>query len=146
MDNRTQIISCVTPLKHSGSTSWCNIRKYELYHSAFIYLLWFQRQKVSVFVAHGCEARSVTLKEEQLRMLENMVLRNVFGTKRGDVTGEWRRLLNTEVCNLYSSPHTIWIVESKRIMWARHVARIGDRRGAYRVLVKTGGKENPWKV
>jgi len=79
-------------------------------------------------------------------MLENMVLRNVFGTKRGDVTGEWRRLLNTEVCNLYSSPHTIWIVESKRIMWARHVARIGDRRGAYRVLVKTGGKENPWKV
>jgi hypothetical protein len=64
-------------------------------------------------------------------------LRHVFGTKRGNVTGEWRRLCNAEVCNLYSSPNFIWMIESKRMMWAGHVARIGNRRGAYRVLVKT---------
>jgi hypothetical protein len=68
-------------------------------------------KKASVFVAHGCEARSVTLKEKQLRMLETMVLRNVFRTKRGNVTGECRRLRNTEVCNLYPSPNIIWMIE-----------------------------------
>jgi len=146
MDSRTQIISCVTPLKHSGSTSCCNIWKYELYHSLFIYLLWFQRQKASVFVARGCDVRSLTLKEKQLKMLENMVLRNVCGTKRGDVTGEWRRLRNTDVCNRYSSSNIIWMIESKWMVWAGHVARIGDRRGAYRVLAKTWGKANPWKA
>ena len=52
------------------------------------------------------------MKERQLRMLENMVLRNVFGTKRGDVTGEWRKLHNTEVYNLRSSPNIIWMTES----------------------------------
>jgi hypothetical protein len=52
----------------------------------------------SVFVAYGCESRSLTLKEKQLRMLENMVPRNVFGTKRGGVRGEWRKIRNTEVC------------------------------------------------
>jgi hypothetical protein len=94
-------------------------------------------KKASAFVGHGCEARSVTLKEEQLRMLETMVLRNVFGTKRGDVTRECRRLRNAEVCNLYYSPNIIWVIESKIMMWAGHVAHIGDRRDAYRVLVKT---------
>jgi len=91
----------------------------------------------SVFVAYGCESKSLTLKEKQLRMLENMVPRNVFGTKRGGVTGEWRRIGNTEICYLYSSPNIIWMIESKRMIWAGHVARIGDKRGAYRVLVNT---------
>lgn len=64
------------------------------------------------FFAYGCESRSLTLKEKQLRMLENMMQRNVFGTKRGGVTGEWRRIRNTEVY-LYSSPNIIWMIELK---------------------------------
>ena len=54
------------------------------------------------------------MKEKQLRMLENMVLRNVFGSKKGDVTGEWKRLRNAEVCNLYFSANIIWIIGLKK--------------------------------
>jgi hypothetical protein len=76
------------------------------------------------------------LREEcRLRVFENKVLRRIFGPKRDDVTGEWRRLHNKELCALYSSPNIIRVMKSRRLRWAGHVARMGERRGAYRALV-----------
>jgi len=59
-----------------------------------------------------------------------------------EVTREWRRLHNEELNDLYSSPNIVWVIKSRRMRWAGHVARMGEERGAYRVLVEeTGGKE-----
>jgi hypothetical protein len=66
---------------------------------------------------------------------EDKVLRRIFGPKRDEVTGEWRRLHNKELYTLYSSPNIIRVTKSKRLRWAGHVARMGERRGAYRALV-----------
>jgi hypothetical protein len=68
-------------------------------------------------------------------MFENRVLRRIFGSKRDGVTGEWRRLHNEELNDLYSSPNIIRVIKSRSIRWAGHVARMGERRGSYRVLV-----------
>jgi hypothetical protein len=68
----------------------------------------------------------------------NRVLRRIFGPKRDDVTGEWRRLHNEEPYDMYSSRNTIWVIKSRRMRWAGHVACMGDRRGTYRVLVGGG--------
>jgi hypothetical protein len=62
-------------------------------------------------------------------------LRRIFGPERDGVTGEWRRLHNEERNDLYSSPNIIRVIKSRRMRWARHVARMGEGRGAYRVLV-----------
>jgi len=62
-------------------------------------------------------------------VLENRVLRTIFGPERDEVAGEWRRLHNGELYNLYSSPNTTGIINSRRMSWAGHVARMGDRRG-----------------
>jgi hypothetical protein len=79
---------------------------------------------------------SLTLREEhRLRVFENRVLRRIFGSKRDRVTGEWRRLHNEELNDLYSSPNIIWVIKSRRMRWTGHVARMGEGRGAYRVLV-----------
>jgi hypothetical protein len=76
------------------------------------------------------------LREEcRLRVFENKVLRRIFGPKRDEVTGEWKRLHNKELYALYSSPNIIRVIKSRRLKWAGHVARMGDTRGAYRVLV-----------
>jgi hypothetical protein len=63
------------------------------------------------------------------------VLRGLFGPKRDEVTGEWRRLHNKELYAMYSSPNIIRVIKSRRLNWAEHVARMGERRGAYRALV-----------
>jgi len=69
------------------------------------------------------------------------MLRRIFGLKRDDVTGEWRKLHNEELNNLYSSPNTLRVIKSRRMRWAGHVACMGERRGMYRVLVaKPEGK------
>ena len=73
-------------------------------------------------------------EESRLRLFENRVLRRVFGPKRDEVTGEWRKLHNEEL-SLYSSPNIIRLIKSRRMIWAGHVARMGERRGIYRVLV-----------
>jgi hypothetical protein len=73
--------------------------------------------------------------ESRPRVFENKVLRRIFGPKRDEVTGEWRRLHNKELYALYSSPNSIRVMKSRRLRWAGHVARIGERRGAYRDLV-----------
>jgi hypothetical protein len=87
-------------------------------------------------VLYGCETWSLTLREEhRLRVSENRVLRRIFGTKRDEVTGEWRKLHNGELCNLYSSPDIIRQLKSRRMRWAGNVARIGEGRNLYRVLV-----------
>jgi hypothetical protein len=65
-------------------------------------------------------------------VFENRVLRRIFGSKRDEVTGEWRRLHNEEINDLYSSPNIIWIIKLRRMRWAGHVARMGEKRGAYR--------------
>ena len=94
------------------------------------------------FVLYGCEIWSLILKEEcRLSVFENMVLRRIFGPERDEVTGEWRRLHNEERYALYSSPNIIWVINSTRLRWAGHVARVGERRCAYRALVgKPEGK------
>jgi hypothetical protein len=74
-------------------------------------------------------------------VLESRVLRRIFGPKRDDVTGDWRKLHNEELHNLYSSPNIIRMIKSKRMRWVGHVARVGETRNAYRILVgKAEGK------
>jgi hypothetical protein len=68
-------------------------------------------------------------------VFENRVLMRIFGPKRDEVTGEWRILHNEELNDLYSSPNIIRVIKSRRMRWAGHVARMGEGRGAYRVLV-----------
>jgi hypothetical protein len=81
-------------------------------------------------------------EESKLRVFENMVLRRIFGSRRDEVTGEWRRLHNEELNDLYSSPNIVWVIKSRRMRWAGHVACMGEERGVYRFLVgETGGKE-----
>jgi hypothetical protein len=80
---------------------------------------------------YGCENWSHTLREEwRLRIFENKVLRRIFGPKRDEVTGEWRRLHNKELYALYSSRNIIRVMKSRRLRWAGHVACMGERRGA----------------
>jgi hypothetical protein len=80
-------------------------------------------------------------EERKLRVFENMVLRRIFGPRRDEVTGEWRRSLNEELNDLYSSPNIVQVKKSRRMGWAGHVARMGEERGAYRALVgKPEGK------
>ncbi|KAJ4434975.1 hypothetical protein ANN_23547 [Periplaneta americana] len=82
------------------------------------------------------EAWTLTLREEQrFRVFENKFLRNIFGAKRDDVTGEWRKLHNAELHALYSSPDIIRNIKSRRLRLAAHVARMGESSNAYRMLV-----------
>ena len=79
---------------------------------------------------------SPTLREERkLRVSENMVLRRIFGPRRDEVTGECRRLHSEEINVLYCSPTIVRVIKSRRMRWAGHVARMGEERGVYRVLV-----------
>jgi hypothetical protein len=68
-------------------------------------------------------------------VFENRVLRRIFGSKRDEVTGEWRKLHKEELNDLYSLPNIVRVIKSRRIRWAGHVARIGEDRGVHRVLV-----------
>ena len=68
-------------------------------------------------------------------MFENTVLRRIFMPKREEVAGEWRKLHNQELTDLCSSPNIVSVMKSGRRRWAGHVARMGERRGLYRVLV-----------
>ena len=80
---------------------------------------------------------------ERLRVLENRVLRRVFGPKRDEVTGEWKKLHNEELSDLYSFPNIVRVVKSRRMSWAGYVARMGEGRGVHRVLVgKPEGKNH----
>ena len=93
-------------------------------------------------VLYGCETWSLKVREERkLRVFENKVLRRIFGPRRDEVMGEWRRLHNEELNDLYCSPNIVRVIKSRRMRWAGHVARMGEEKGVHRVLVgKPEGK------
>jgi hypothetical protein len=93
-------------------------------------------------VLYGCETWSLTLREERrLRLFENRVLRRKFGPRRDEVTWGWTKLHKEELNDLYSSPNTVRMIKSRRMRWAGHVARMGEKRGIYIILVgKPEGK------
>ena len=93
-------------------------------------------------VLYGCEDLvSYTEEEGRLRLFENRVLRGIYGPMKVEVTREWRKLHNEELNDLYSSSIIVQVIKSRRMRWAVHVARMGERRGIYRVLVgKPGGE------
>jgi hypothetical protein len=93
-------------------------------------------------VLYGCETWSLTFRaEHRLRVYENRVLRRIFGPKSGEIMREWRKLHNGDLHHLYSSPDIIRQIKSRKMRWAGHVARMGEGRNVYRVLVgKTKGK------
>jgi hypothetical protein len=95
-------------------------------------------------VLYGCETWSLTLREEhRLGVFKNSVLRRIFGPKRDEVTGEWRKLHNEELHNLYSLPDIIRQIKSRRMRWAGRVAHMQEGRNVYRVLVgKPKGKNH----
>jgi hypothetical protein len=94
-------------------------------------------------VLYGCETWSLTLREEhRLRDFENRVLRKIFGPKKEE-DGSWRKLHNDELHDLYSSPNIVRVIKSRRMSRAGHVARIGEGRVAYRVLVRRPEGKRP---
>jgi hypothetical protein len=100
--------------------------------------------KILRVVLYGCETWSLSLREEhRLRVFENRVLRRIFGPKRDQVTGGWRKLHNEELHYLYSSPRIIKMIKSTRMGLAGNVARMGAKRNLYRMLVESQtGLEN----
>jgi len=112
----------------------------DYYHSVqnlLSYRLLSKNLKIKIYrtiilpvVLHGCETWSLTLREERkLRVFENIVLRRISGPRREEVTGEWRRLHNEELNDLYALPNIVRVTKSRRMRWAGHVARMGEERG-----------------
>jgi hypothetical protein len=86
------------------------------------------RTIILLVIVYGCETLSLTLGEERrLRVLGNRVLRRIFWPKREEVAGEWRKLHNEEVNDLYSSPNIVRVIISRRMQWAGHVTSMGER-------------------
>ena len=116
-----------------------------MYSSLLSKNLKFQIYKTVILpvVLYGCETWSLILREERrLRVFKNRVLRRIFGPKRNKVTREWRKLYNEEFNDMYSSPNIVRVIKSRRMKWAGHVGRMGERRGVYRVLVGKPGEKN----
>jgi hypothetical protein len=95
-------------------------------------------------VFYGCEPWSLTLREERkLRVFDNRVLRRIFGPRRDEVTGEWRKLHKEELNDLYCSPNITRVIKSRRMRWAGHVVRMVERRGVCEVLVGKPERKRP---
>jgi hypothetical protein len=109
---------------------------------SFVFLSQIKKLKIKIYktvilsiVLYGCETWSFTLKKEYtLRVFKECMLRKIFGPKRKE-DGPWRKSHNYELHNLYSSPNVVRVIKSRRMRWAGHVARMGEGRGVYRVLV-----------
>ena len=99
-------------------------------------------------VLYGCETWSLTLREEcRLRVFKDRVLRGIFGPKKDDITGEWRRLHNEELYDLHSLPTIFRVIKLRRMRLAEHVARMGEQRCTQRFGGKPEGKRpfgRPW--
>ena len=90
---------------------------------------------------YGCETWSLTLRDVRgLRVFENRVLKRIFGPKRDEVTGEWRKLHNKELNDLYSSTSIFQVIKLRRMRWAGHIACIGERIDVYRVYWGEDGR------
>jgi hypothetical protein len=101
-------------------------------------------EKILPVVLYGCETWSLTLREEhRLGVFENRVLRRIFGPKRDEVTGEWRKMHNEELRDLYSSQSIVRMIKSRRMRWAGHEARMGEKRNAYRLLAEKPEGKRP---
>jgi hypothetical protein len=123
--NSSQNIFYILP-----TTNMTTVRNLKIASDKFTY-----KTVILPVVLYGCETWSLTLGEEhRLRVFENRLLRKIFGPKREE-DGSWRKLHNDELRDLYSSPNIVRVVKSRRMRWAGHVARMGEGRGAYRVLV-----------
>jgi hypothetical protein len=95
-------------------------------------------------VLYGCETWSLKVREERRpRVFENWVLRKIFWPKRDEVTGEWRKFHNKELHDLYSSPYIVRVIRSRRMRWTGHVARMGEERDVYRVLMEKSEGKRP---
>ncbi|KAJ4450377.1 hypothetical protein ANN_01798 [Periplaneta americana] len=115
---------------------WINLAQDRDQWRAYNLIFRIYKKVILPAVLYGCETWTLTLREEQrLRAFENKVLRKIFGAKRDEVTGEWRKLHNGELHALYSSPDIIRNIKSRRLRWAGHVVRMGESSNAYRVLV-----------
>jgi hypothetical protein len=91
---------------------------------------------IMALIVYGCETWPLTMREEcRVRVSENRVLRWISRLTRDEVTGEWRRLHNEKLYALYSSTNIIRVIKSRRLRWTGHVARMSERRGAYRALI-----------
>ena len=107
-------------------------------------MLYIQMPIILPVDLHGCETWSLTLREERrLRVFENRMLRRVFWPKRDEVTGDWRKLHNEELSDLYSLPNIVRVVKSRRMRWAGHMARMAKGRGVHRVLVRKPEGKRP---
>jgi hypothetical protein len=96
---------------------------------------------------YGCEIWSFTLREEyRLRMFKNRVLQIIFGPKRVEVTGDWRKLHNKQLHDLYCSPNIIWVTKSRRMRWAGQVAHMAVWGGACRVWQGSLRDDTTWKT
>jgi hypothetical protein len=105
------------------------------------------KTRILSIVLYGCETLFLILSEEyRLSVFENSVLRRIFGPMRGEVTRKWRKLHKVELHNLYSSPEIIRQIKSKRIRWAGHVARMGEGRNMYRVLMGKPEGKSPLEI
>jgi hypothetical protein len=101
------------------------------------------RSVILPVVLHGCETWSLTFREEhRLKVFENRVLRRIFGPKREE-DESWRKLHNDEIHSLYSSPNIVRVIISRKMRWAGHVARMGEGKCVYRVLVGRPEEKRP---
>jgi hypothetical protein len=101
------------------------------------------RYIILAVVLYGCETWSLTLREERwLKVFENRVLMRIFGSTRDEVKGEWRKLHNEELNDLYCSPSIVRVTKLK-MRWARHVASMGEGRDVYRVWVGKPERKRP---
>ena len=90
---------------------------------------------MNIFFSYGCETWSLTLREEsRLRVFENMILRRIFGPKRGE-NGEWRRLHNEKLNSLYRSPNIVRVTTCIRLRWAGYTAKVEEDRIAFKVAI-----------
>ena len=110
---------------------------------SFVFQFAIQKYNIKIYtttilpvVLYRCETWSLRLREERrLKLFENWVQKRIFGPKRDEVTGEWRKLNNEELIDLYSSPNITWVIKLT-MKWARHVGCMGERRGTYSGLVE----------
>jgi hypothetical protein len=118
---------------------------------SFVFRLLSRKVKVKIYktiilpvVLYGCETWSLTLREEhRLRVFENRVMRRIFGPRRDEVTGKWTKLHNEELHILFSSENIIRQIKSRGMRWAGHVARIGEERKVYKVLMGKPEEKRP---